>query len=603
MDSAFSSTCSGDISQNTEHATSSMNSTGQAPVSDANTATASTNTNPPYSTIKNCPPSSSSANNDILPQPHNSNHIGNAPLKEKLLTNSSYLAAEIPLKFGHFMNHLWMSGSEFLNDSTGMSSNSNKATTEIWLLGCRYDMPDHIGMQMQHDMLEAQKDNLFTTAQEQQPGIAETGISSSSSSSLSYQHDTEESPDRIKAATPSAPSPSQQENTGSATPSTHANTAAVMSLLWPSDFYSDFTSRFWMTYRHNYPPIRPSHYKTDIGWGCMLRSGQSLLANALMIHFLSRQWRRLDSSDSSWNTYTKIAHWFLDELSPRAPFSIHRIALLGKQLGKNIGEWFGPSTISQVIQALVSDFPEANMAVYVAMDGVVYRKDVHDVATGKKPRGDFGYLTTKTHVDSEREEARKIYNQSNSAGGDDNNGDISPSSVFKPTLILVTIRLGIDHLHPSYYPALKACFQLDYFVGIAGGRPNSSLYFMGLQDDELIYIDPHFSRPALETKNLVDYTEQDLATYHCTIPRKLPISQVDPSMMLGFYCRTQQDFDIFCEQITQIGQHYSAIFAIQEQAPEYDEDVRSEHDFGVISDEDDDNDGLDTAALSDDGSL
>ncbi|ORZ23258.1 hypothetical protein BCR42DRAFT_318587 [Absidia repens] len=339
-----------------------------------------------------------------------------------------------------------------------------------------------------------------------------------------------------------------------------------MSLLWPSDFYSDFTSRFWMTYRHNYPPIRPSHYKTDIGWGCMLRSGQSLLANALMIHFLSRQWRRPDSSDSSWNTYTKIVHWFLDELSPRAPFSIHRIALLGKQLGKNIGEWFGPSTISQVIQALVSDFPEANMAVYVAMDGVVYRKD--------------------------------IYNQSNSAGEDDNNDDISPSSVFKPTLILVTIRLGIDHLHPSYYPALKACFQLPYFVGIAGGRPNSSLYFMGLQDDELIYIDPHFSRPALETKNLVDYTEQDLATYHCTIPRKLPISQVDPSMMLGFYCRTQQDFDIFCEQITQIGQHHSAIFAIQEQAPEYDEDVRSEHDFGVISDEDDDN-----GALSDDGSL
>jgi hypothetical protein len=46
----------------------------------------------------------------------------------------------------------------------------------------------------------------------------------------------------------------------------------------------------------------------------------------------------------------QIVHWFFDELSARAPFSIHRIALLGKQLGKNIGEWFGPSTIGQVIQ-------------------------------------------------------------------------------------------------------------------------------------------------------------------------------------------------------------------------------------------------------------
>ena len=50
-----------------------------------------------------------------LPQPHNSNHISTAPLKDKLLTNSSYLAAEIPLKLGHFMSNLWISGSELSN--------------------------------------------------------------------------------------------------------------------------------------------------------------------------------------------------------------------------------------------------------------------------------------------------------------------------------------------------------------------------------------------------------------------------------------------------------------------------------------------------------
>jgi cysteine protease ATG4 len=112
-------------------------------------------------------------------------------------------------------------------------------------------------------------------------------------------------------------------------------------------------------------------------------------------------------------------------------------------------------------RALVSDFPEANMAVYIATDGVVYRKDVYDVATGKKPRGDFGYLTTRTHTDMEREEARKIYNQST---GDPQRTPTPPaqqqqgdgdSPVFKPTLLLIAIRLGIDSLHRSYYPALK----------------------------------------------------------------------------------------------------------------------------------------------------
>lgn len=116
-----------------------------------------------------------------------------------------------------------------------------------------------------------------------------------------------------------------------------------------------------------------------------------------------------------------------------------------------------PSAFSR---ALVSDFPEANMAVYIATDGVVYRKDVYDVATGKKPRGDFGYLTTRTHTDMEREEARKIYNQST---GDpqcppapaQQQQEESDSPVFKPTLLLIAIRLGIDSLHRSYYPALK----------------------------------------------------------------------------------------------------------------------------------------------------
>src|SRR5205823_11290271 len=51
---------------------------------------------------------------------------------------------------------------------------------------------------------------------------------------------------------------------------------------YSGDFYNDFTSRIWCTYRHNYAPIRPTNFTTDAGWGCMLRTAQSLLANALM---------------------------------------------------------------------------------------------------------------------------------------------------------------------------------------------------------------------------------------------------------------------------------------------------------------------------------
>ncbi|KAJ3211477.1 Cysteine protease atg4b [Dinochytrium kinnereticum] len=53
-------------------------------------------------------------------------------------------------------------------------------------------------------------------------------------------------------------------------------------------FLEDFASKLWMTYRHSYPPIKPSGYTADVGWGCMLRSGQMMLSNAFLLHLLGR---------------------------------------------------------------------------------------------------------------------------------------------------------------------------------------------------------------------------------------------------------------------------------------------------------------------------
>lgn len=212
--------------------------------------------------------------------------------------------------------------------------------------------------------------------------------------------------------------------------------------------------------------------------------------------------------------------------------------------------------IISIVRALVSDFQPADLSVYIATDGTIYLDGIQDVTTGKKPRGDFSYLSNKLSSNSSdegREEAKNLYDASSTPQEDAiPPNDMLPDdkeTVFKPVLMLVALRLGIDSLHPTYYPALKACFELPSFVGIAGGRPNSSLYFIGLQGDDLIYLDPHFSRPALETKSLSEYTREDFSTYHCTIPRRIPISNLDPSMMLGFYCRTQKELDLFCDQV------------------------------------------------------
>lgn len=129
---------------------------------------------------------------------------------------------------------------------------------------------------------------------------------------------TSGSPNSFRSSTSSVASLSSNEQAALSQSSTSQkhNPAAN----WPPVFYIDFTSRIWLTYRSHIPqPIKdgrladlcgnggqapvtatPSKrtwthwvagektWSSDSGWGCMLRTGQSLLANALVHVHLGR---------------------------------------------------------------------------------------------------------------------------------------------------------------------------------------------------------------------------------------------------------------------------------------------------------------------------
>ena len=166
-------------------------------------------------------------------------------------------------------------------------------------------------------------------------------------------------------------------------------------------------------------------------------------------------------------------------------------------------------------------------------------------------------------------------------------------------------------------------------MGIIGGRPKHSVYFVGFQgvyhthlhieefivhvvhrllyhlhdccsvnsllfvcltvvrlpdcclfvvsDDKLLHLDPHYCQNYVDT-TLDDY---DLKvskpvyslpqqypppppppsspppsplpqSYHCSTPRKLPASKMDPSCTIGFFCTSQEDFQKLREQAEKV---------------------------------------------------
>jgi cysteine protease ATG4 len=156
---------------------------------------------------------------------------------------------------------------------------------------------------------------------------------------------------------------------------------------WPPAFLDDFESRIWMTYRTGFELIPRSTdpransalsfamrlktsfgdqtgFSSDTGWGCMIRSGQSLLANALQISRLGRGMylsgnssvdRELTSGAADWRRATdpdaerEILSLFADD--PRAPYSLHNFVKHGAAAcGKYPGEWFGPSATARCIE-------------------------------------------------------------------------------------------------------------------------------------------------------------------------------------------------------------------------------------------------------------
>ncbi|VDM18950.1 unnamed protein product [Hydatigera taeniaeformis] len=189
-------------------------------------------------------------------------------------------------------------------------------------------------------------------------------------------------------------------------------------------FLTDFHSRLWFTYRASFPPLSTAHpiiclldlpnggllnttaalrahlrgsvtdssssptttskiphstRVSDCGWGCMLRSVQMMVAQALLLHFLGRDWiykphNGASTEEPTSRIHRRIIRWFAD--SPSSPLSIHRLV---QASGSPPGTCFGPAAVCQSLLVAMACAEEAalkEVEVYLAHDRVICNEEV-----------------------------------------------------------------------------------------------------------------------------------------------------------------------------------------------------------------------------------
>ncbi|KAF9157894.1 Cysteine protease atg4b [Mortierella sp. AD011] len=273
------------------------------------------------------------------------------------------------------------------------------------------------------------------------------------------------------------------------------------------EFLMDFQSRLWFTYRKDLSRIEPSFYTCDSGWGCMMRTGQSLLAQAFVQVLLGREWRaHSPQKQYSERRYGEILDWFVDE--PDRPYSIHRIAKAGLALDKRIGEWFGPSTVAHAMKRLAQHHADCPLTVLVPMENCVRVSSIVQAAT-----------LSQAQIDAQMKPPKTI-------------------TSWRPVLLLIPTRYGLEKLTEKYIPNLKQLFRIPQFMGIAGGRPGRSLYFVACQGEELYYYDPHFVKPRVTMDELECCPAP---SFHCPVVRSMDVLELDPSMLLGFLIQSPEE--------------------------------------------------------------
>ena len=357
------------------------------------------------------------------------------------------------------------------------------------------------------------------------------------------------------------------------------------------EFYSLWAQLYRMTYRRRWPdPILSAKssvlFDSDTGWGCTIRSCQMMMARVLVSCGISSR---------------QTLSLFTDR--DCAIFSIQKFIL--SQSDKQVGEWFGPASVSTVLKNLLNSHQGSSvgLGLVVSLDGRLYTRDI--VTESQQPMGSsLGSSVETPPVVSTRKKSTRNCSWDEAFAGQSSPSisssfAASPRAGFvdlscgnagmttseyvseefwlieaddqesetqsflavengdwtRPVLLLVAIRLTPEtDLDTSHIEALLWYVTLPSFVGILGGPDRRCHYIVGLAEEtpdfensqclsyNLLSIDPHIVQDAAVTGTADEFKNS-------THPSRIPPVSLCPSIAIGFLVKSQAELEQLREQL------------------------------------------------------
>uniref|UniRef100_A0AC34FH17 Cysteine protease n=1 Tax=Panagrolaimus sp. ES5 TaxID=591445 RepID=A0AC34FH17_9BILA len=271
-------------------------------------------------------------------------------------------------------------------------------------------------------------------------------------------------------------------------------------------FFQDYNSRIWLTYRRDFPPLTPTNKTTDCGWGCMIRSAQMLVAQALTTLFCGRAYRRISRPNIEMlQTLIKL---FEDK--DEADLGLHRLMSIATSQTdeKAVGQWYSPSRSLALLRDAINTSQHhllQNVRIYLSADNCVVTSEVEILSCGWT----------------------------------------------KAIILVICVRLGTKRINECYKHHVKSVLSMESSIGLVGGKPKHSVYFIGFHGEYLFDLDPHFAQ---KYSNLDENDDSKIwETFHCQKPTRMLIEEMDPSLAVGFLVKSQAEFNQLIQQLSDSG--------------------------------------------------